>query len=76
MKRPMRKKSCATLHQFLYENYGEIEFSVGYGVDIDNDKQKCLHVLVTRGKKHMDVIPEEWEGWPVKARWIGKVKPL
>jgi hypothetical protein len=35
-----------------------------------------LLVYVQRGKKHMKVIPEEWEGWPVKKKWVGKVRPL
>lgn len=61
--------AAKALHDFLYENYGEMSAAVGDGVD-------GLIVYVTSGKKHMSVIPHEWEGFAVKSKWIGKVKPL
>ena len=67
--RPPRKKAALSLQEFLTVNYGEIDVSVGYGKD-------RLHVYVQRGKKYMKVVPEEWEGWPVETKWIGKVRPL
>lgn len=68
-KRPTRKKASLSLQEFLDENYGEMDTSVGFGKD-------SLFVYVRRGKKHMKVVPKEWEGWPVQTKWIGKVKPL
>ena len=62
-------KAAVALQGFLTLNYGEMDCTVGVGKD-------ALFVYVNRGKKHMDVIPGEWEGFTVEKKWIGKVKPL
>ena len=65
---PNSDEPAQTLHEFLYENYGEMDCVVAIGAD-------NLFVYVSRGKRHMGVIPEEWEGIPVVRRWTGKITP-
>ena len=62
-------KAAKTLQTFLYENYGEMDVMVAVG-------GHSYHVYVMRGKKHMKVIPKEWEGVTVEQHWTGKVRPL
>lgn len=62
-------EACKSLDEFLRLNYGEMDCMVGVGTD-------RLLVYVTRGKKHMNVVPKKWEGFTVWTKWTGKVKPL
>lgn len=60
---------AVSLQEWLTENYGEMDCSVGVGTG-------RLLVYVHRGKKHMKVVPQEWEGVAVWTKWTGKVRPL
>jgi len=62
-------KQATDLQEWLTENYGEMDVVVGVGAN-------HLFCYVQRGKKHMSVIPSEWEGVPVVSSWTGKIKPL
>lgn len=68
------KKAAESLQKFLYENYGEMDCTVGVGGGIPGTGERLL-VYVQRGKKHMKVVPQEWEGFTVWTKWTGKVAP-